>query len=170
MFFSIPRRADGKLRFPDGAVFLSLISLAILATSFLLPAAGFPGIDTCSFHAFTGLSCPGCGLTRAFCAISHGQFHEAWGLHPFSFPLYGAAMVGAAAPWLNRRFPALTGRKAAMTFRVGVITLATAMLFYGGWRVKAEFEASRVQSNSGIPPARVVVEDRTSWCAWTHSS
>ena len=151
---SAHHRADGKFHFPDGAVLLSLISLAALLTSLVLPAGGFFGIDTCSFHALTGLSCPGCGLTRAFCAISHGQFQEAWNHHPFSFPLYAAGMVGAAAPMLKSRFPGLTGRKAAMTLRVGVIALATAMLFYGGWRAKGEFEASHVQSTSGILPVK----------------
>ena len=153
MSHSISNRADGKVRFPDGAVVLSLISLAVLLASLVIPAGGFPGIDTCAFHALTGLSCPGCGLTRAFCAISHGQIHDAWSLHPFSFLLYAAVLVGTAAPTLSRRFPALVGGKAAMAFRVGVLVLATAMLVHGGWRAKGEFEASRVQSNSRIFPA-----------------
>ena len=148
MSSSMTRRADGKLRFPDGAVLLSLMSFAILLTSLVLPARGFFGIDTCSFHALTGLSCPGCGLTRAFCAISRGQILEAWSLHPFSIPLYAAVLAGAAAPLLNRHFPFLAGRRAALAFRVGVITLATAMLLYGGWRAKGEFEAFRLQANS----------------------
>lgn len=152
MSSSMTHRADGKLRYPDGAVLLSLISFAILLASLLLPAGGLLGIDTCSFHAFTGLSCPGCGLTRAFCAISHGQIGEAWSLHPFSFPLYAGVLAGAASPLLNRHLPFLAGRKAALAFRVGVITLATAMLFYGGWRAKREFEAFRLQANSSHLP------------------
>ena len=153
MTFSVLHRADGKFRFPDGAVFLSLISLSVLLGSLLLPVGGFPGIDTCSFHALTSLSCPGCGLTRAFCAISHGQFRDAWNLHPFSFPLYAAVLVGTAAPLLNRRFPALSGEKAAKTLLVCVLVLAIAMLIFGGWRAKGEFEASRVQSNARTLPA-----------------
>ena len=150
---SVLHRAYGKFRFPDGAVVLSLTSLAVLLTSLVLPAGGFFGIDTCSFHALTGLSCPGCGLTRAFCAISHGQFRDAWDLHPFSFPIYLGALVGAAAPMLNRHFPFLAGRKAAMSLRVGALVLAIAMLLFGGWRAKGQFEASRQHSNSRILPA-----------------
>ncbi len=150
---SIPRRADGKFRFPDGAVVLSLASLAVLLTSLVLPAGGFFGIDTCAFHALTGLSCPGCGLTRAFCAISHGQFRDAWDLHPFSFLIYLGALAGAAAPMLNRRFPALSGQKAAMSLRIGALVLAIALLFFGGWRAKGQFEASRQPSNSELLPA-----------------
>jgi hypothetical protein len=149
---SVNRRADGKFRFPDGAVLLSLFSLAILFTSLALPAEGFPGIDTCAFHALTGISCPGCGLTRAFCAISHGQFLAAWNLHPFSYPLYAAVLAGVLAPLLNRRFPAITGGKAALAFRTAIIVLATAMLFYGGWRAKGQFDSSRLQSSSRMLP------------------
>ena len=145
-------RADGKFRFPDGAVFLSLISLSILVASFVLPVGGFPGIDTCSFHALTALPCPGCGLTRAFCAVSHGQFRDAWSLHPFSFLFYLGVLAGAAAPLLNRHVPVLSREKAALTLRVGILALAIAMLLFGGWRAKGQIEASQHQSNSRIPP------------------
>lgn len=150
---SVIHRADGKFHFPDGAVLLSLVSFAILLASLVIPAEGLPGIDTCAFHALTGLSCPGCGLTRAFCAISHGQIPDAWSLNPFSFPLYLGALVGSAAPLLNRRFPALSGEKAAKAFRVGILMLATGMLIYGGWRAMGQIEGPRGQSKSGMLPA-----------------
>ena len=146
------RRAAGGFRFSDGAVILSLVSLAILFTSHVLPAGGFPGIDACAFHALTGLSCPSCGLTRAFCALSRGQFGEAWSLHPFSFLFYALMLAGVAAPWLDRRFPALSGEFAALSLRVVVLALATGLLLFGGWRATGEFEASRAQSNSRNPP------------------
>ncbi|MDE3246631.1 MAG: DUF2752 domain-containing protein [Acidobacteriota bacterium] len=146
------RRAAGEFRFSDGAVILSLVSLAILFTSIVLPAGGFPGIDACAFHALTGLSCPSCGLTRAFCAISHGQFGEAWSLHPFSFLFYALVLAGVGAPWLNRRCPALTGRAAALAWRGFVLVLAAAMLAYGGWRAKGEFAASRAGSHARTLP------------------
>lgn len=144
------RRAAGAFRFSDGAVILSLVSLAILVTSLVLPAGGFPGIDTCAFHALTGLSCPSCGLTRAFCAISRGHFREAWSLHPFSFLFYALVLAGVAAPWLSRRYPALTGGTAALTLRGFVLALAAALLAYGGWRAKGEFEASRAPRTSSL--------------------
>lgn len=146
------RRANGKFRFPDGAVVLSLISLSVLLASLMLPAAGLPGIETCSFHALTGLSCPGCGLTRAFCAISQGRFQDAWGLHPFSFLLYLGVLAGALAPLLRRRFPALSGESAAKALRMGVIALAAGMLVFGMWRAKGEFDTSRAQSTSKVLP------------------
>jgi len=148
---SAQHRADGKFHFPDGAVVLSLISLSILIASLVLPAGGFPGIDTCSFHALTALPCPGCGLTRAFCAISHGQFREAWSLHPFSFIFYLGVLAGVAAPILDRCFPGISSQKAAMSLRVGVLVLAIAMLFFGGWRAMGQVRASHSLSDSRNP-------------------
>lgn len=148
MAASATHRADGRLRFPDGAVFLSLVCLAILLASLALPAQGFPGIDTCAFHALTGLSCPGCGLTRAFCAISRGEFLDAWRLHPFSFPLYAGVLLGLAAPFLDRRFPALAGGAWAKAFRTGVLAMAVAMLIFGAWRARGQSSAAHAPSGS----------------------
>lgn len=47
-------------------------SAASFAVWFYNPStAGF--FPTCPFHALSGLSCPGCGLTRAFHAFFHGD-------------------------------------------------------------------------------------------------
>jgi len=36
----------------------------------------------CILHSFTGLYCPGCGGTRAFVALSHGQIFKSFYYHP----------------------------------------------------------------------------------------
>ena len=36
----------------------------------------------CILHHFTGLYCPGCGGTRAFIALTHGQFLKSLYYHP----------------------------------------------------------------------------------------
>lgn len=36
----------------------------------------------CILHHFTGLYCPGCGGTRAFIALAHGQFLKSLYYHP----------------------------------------------------------------------------------------
>lgn len=46
------------------------------AVGFFNPAgAGF--FPACPFHALTGLNCPGCGLTRGFHALFHGDILSA---------------------------------------------------------------------------------------------
>ena len=86
---------------------LFLLGCAVLCFSFLmrspgeslvyLPGFGFPLPDLCSSKQLLGLECPGCGLTRSFIAISHGEFEKAWNLNPASFLAY--AFVIGQIPW-----------------------------------------------------------------------
>ena len=47
--------------------------------------AGF--FPVCPLYSFTGLACPGCGLTRGFHALLHGDVAAALGFNAF-IPLY----------------------------------------------------------------------------------
>ena len=86
---------------------LFLIGCAVLCCSLLmrspgqslvyLPGYGFPLPDLCTSKQLLGLECPGCGLTRSFIAISHGEFEKAWKLNPASFLAY--ALVMGQIPW-----------------------------------------------------------------------
>ncbi len=43
---------------------------------------------TCPIKQWTGISCPGCGMTRAWLSVLHGDFFAAFSYHPlFWFPL-----------------------------------------------------------------------------------
>lgn len=52
----------------------------------------------CLFHLGTDVPCPGCGMTRACLAITHGHFGDAWHYHPFSFLIIGLAIGMAFFP------------------------------------------------------------------------
>ena len=56
---------------------------------------------------YTSLPCPGCGLTRAFCCISHGRFADAWAFNPFGFFFYACAVLLVLYPFAERRWPGL---------------------------------------------------------------
>ena len=69
-----------------GAAFLLLSG--IFTASILLPVPRGQGGQIghlpplCLFYHLTGLPCPGCGLTRSFVCLGHGQFLEALHWHP----------------------------------------------------------------------------------------
>jgi hypothetical protein len=68
--------------------------LALLGAAWLLAQHGpawFPG---CLFHRFTGLHCPGCGMTRAAYAALHGQIGEAFRFNPVGMILLPLASFG----------------------------------------------------------------------------
>ncbi|MFN3189609.1 MAG: DUF2752 domain-containing protein [Aureliella sp.] len=48
--------------------------VALVGTDFTMP-------ETCSLRGRFGIDCPGCGLTRSFIYIAHGDFRSAWTLH-----------------------------------------------------------------------------------------
>ena len=83
------------------------ISLAILSMSFLMRSDGetqvfLPGFNSpmpsaCASKVIFGIDCPGCGLTRAFISISHGEFLKAWNFNRASFIVY--AFVAVQIPW-----------------------------------------------------------------------
>ena len=54
------------------AVLLGGFAVAALATVWWFDPAEF-GLPTCTFHAMTGLHCPGCGATRATHELLHGR-------------------------------------------------------------------------------------------------
>jgi uncharacterized protein DUF2752 len=69
-----------------GAAFLYFFNPASLADQAIFPK--------CPFRLLTGLQCPGCGSTRAFHQLLHGDFLAAFELNPLMvltlpFILYG---------------------------------------------------------------------------------
>ena len=48
----------------------------------IVPLIDKPLPGTCTFRRLTGLDCPGCGLTRSFISLAHGQWRAAWGYNP----------------------------------------------------------------------------------------
>jgi hypothetical protein len=113
-----------------GARLVQAASASALALSFIFGVGSLPKMDLCLFHATTGLQCPGCGMTRAFCAISHGQFSLAWGLNPVSFHIYALAVLGLAYPFFVNAVPERLVRGTALA-------TATALMVLGIWRVCA---------------------------------
>jgi len=84
-----------------------VLSLVILAASFLLnctddghvrlPLVGIEVPGVCMWRQYTGLDCPGCGLSRCFICLAHGDLAAAVHYHPFGVVLF--VMVVAQLPY-----------------------------------------------------------------------
>ncbi len=98
-WFDATTRAPG---FGDRA--MVALALAVLTFALLLEPSdaavtlfGWEVPVSCAFRRLTGVPCPGCGLTRSFVYLAHGQALDAFRMNllgPFAFT---ALLV--QAPW-----------------------------------------------------------------------
>lgn len=61
-----------------------IVIVAILVTYGIFVNLFHRGIP-CIINYFTGLQCPGCGISRMLLSMLHGDFHAAFSFHPFLF-------------------------------------------------------------------------------------
>lgn len=83
---------------------------AVLLTSLLWTPLDEPKITVCGFKTFTGMPCPGCGLTRSFCSMGKAKVWKAFEFNLLGPPLY----LLAGYFWLAALLK-LCGRPALMT-------------------------------------------------------
>lgn len=104
------------------------------------PPIGVGRVPSCQFRALTGLPCPGCGLTRSFCAISRGQWALAWRQNPFGFVLYACTVFLLLYPLLRRLAPELEPiliRRRVLLRMAWLIVVP--MWIWGLWRLWAHW-------------------------------
>jgi hypothetical protein len=89
---SVTRASRASLRVRRALVVLPLAS-AVFAVSALWSPADLPGLVLCPFRALTGLPCPGCGMTRAFCSLGHGDLSGAFGYNALAPFVFAAALL-----------------------------------------------------------------------------
>lgn len=80
-----------------GGVTMVLLMAAFLnvgpANSVVFPWLNLTLPETCTSRALLGFECPGCGLTRSFVLIAHGDWTTAWRLNWVSFFVFGYALM-----------------------------------------------------------------------------
>ena len=54
----------------------------------VLSLVNHPVPELCALYRITGIDCPGCGLTRSFISLAHGQPSRAWHYNPTAFVLF----------------------------------------------------------------------------------
>ena len=119
-------------------VVLTLIGLsAVFLVSLLLRPSTGDYFTVCGFKNFTGLPCPGCGLTHSFCALGGGHLGEAFAFNlmgPPLFLVFVLVWIRSAGVLLNRGNLVEALDQAARRFNV-VRALAIAFAVYGVIRI-----------------------------------
>jgi len=90
--------ADARARTaPYASKKLAVLAFAGLSALFLISAFFNPStgeyFTICGFKNFTGLPCPGCGLTHSFCALTQGDIGGAFAFNLLGPLLYLALIV-----------------------------------------------------------------------------
>jgi hypothetical protein len=66
----------------SGVLVLAFILSIRDETQVLLPVVSAPLPELCTFRRFSGLGCPGCGMTRCFISLANGDVRAAWSYNP----------------------------------------------------------------------------------------
>ena len=67
------------------------------ASTVTIPYLNRPLPELCMLRRYTGMACPGCGLTRCFISLAHGDWRSAWAFNPAGVWLF--AIVAVQVPW-----------------------------------------------------------------------
>ena len=86
---------------------LARAGAAVIAASFAYAPWVNHGPVICPMRLIFGIPCPGCGLTRSFCAIARGNLSAAFGYHALGPVLYLVLLI--AVPLLA--YQAITHRR-----------------------------------------------------------
>jgi hypothetical protein len=107
---------------------------AVFVISAIWRPADEPTIILCPFRAITGLLCPGCGMTRAFCALGHLEFRRAIhfnAISPVLFLSFAVMWVGAAATLLNFQKVRAAVSRLWPNSTAAVVILVLVMVWWG---------------------------------------
>lgn len=110
---------------------LSLLLLGRLWTADTLPAW-----NVCIFKRCTGLPCPGCGMTRSFFAVAHGDLAAAWSHNPFGILVYAGVWCAILWSLCAARIPAAWQQRCGHGLaRYGIPAAGLALLLFDLWRI-----------------------------------
>jgi hypothetical protein len=111
----------------------AVVLVFVFVLSFVFPPSGL-SISFCVFRKAFGVPCPGCGLTRSFAALSHGQTGAAFHMHPLGPFIYAGLafymVKWAAEALLHRRLLAAAEDKLRLPVLWGLLVVITAVWIY----------------------------------------
>jgi hypothetical protein len=114
----------------SGVLVLAAVLSVRGGTQVALPGADWVLPELCFARRFAGLNCPGCGMTRCFISLMHGDLAGAWRYNPAGLLLF--ALMAAQIPfrvwqlWRVRR--GLPEIHMGWTAQILLLTLAVLMI------------------------------------------
>ena len=95
----------------------------------------------CPFRRCVGVSCPGCGLVRSWCATAHLRLGEAWAWHPFGPATLALLVAFLIAKPSGERFETWIARvwRERAWVRVPSFLGAVAWIVWAGLRMYGEW-------------------------------
>jgi hypothetical protein len=120
----------------SGVIVLAFVLSIRGQTQVLVPLFGGPLPELCTFRRFTGLGCPGCGMTRCFISLAHGDLRAAWAYNPSGFLMF--ALFAFQIPYrivqlvrIRRGLPELRLNRLTQ-WSLGIIAVA----MFGQWLLR----------------------------------
>lgn len=95
----------------------------------LIGLSDWPLPETCGLRSTFGISCPGCGLTRSFVYLAHGDWQRSVAIHRIGWLLALFFALQIPYRWLALRRPGWT---LSSNWAIGVATVFTVALI-GNW-------------------------------------
>lgn len=85
--------------------FVAILAFSLAVSPEALDSHALAWYPQCAYRSRTGRDCPTCGITRAFCAFSHGDFKRGIEFQPAAALPYGVCIAGSALyllglPWV----------------------------------------------------------------------
>jgi hypothetical protein len=112
-------------------VLLAAALLSVRGTSsVVLPGINLPLPALCMSRRVLGIDCPGCGMTRCFIALAHGDVAAAWSFNPAGLLLF--AMMAFQVPYRTLQLWRIRRGQAELslprTAQLALIVFAAALL------------------------------------------
>ena len=100
-----------------------------------LPRISVPLPELCMTKSMLGIPCPGCGMTRGFISIAHGQWTRAWAFNPASFLMF--AFVVGQIPWRFLQVMRILKKQPEQNANFFVVpVLLMVVLLFAQWLIK----------------------------------
>lgn len=129
------------------------LSLIGGGAAFFIPVGHFD-VSLCFFYNFSGVPCPGCGLTRSVHFALHGGWLHAFYYHPFG--LLASVLIAFFVVTAFWRLPGRLFERVKRHTAAGIVVVAVGMIAFAGfrvWHLRAAIFGEGIAAVGGSPLA-----------------